>query len=124
MLVQIFLHRGGLNDRRAEYLEQARRALRRRLAHASDDARQRRDLFEEPTGGDPLGRMRDEDFLPGPQPAPLLDVAGDEFSRPGCDRRAQDERVTWTQERQEIVDCRADLAQVRLDVRERRRPEG
>ena len=46
-LGQLGLHRGGLDDRRAEHAEQRGGALGRALADAADDARQRRDLLQE-----------------------------------------------------------------------------
>ena len=90
-------------------LEQLGGALGRGLADAADDARQRRDLLEEPARGDPLGRVGDEHVLADSQPAPLLHVAGDELGRPGRDRRAQDQGVAGAQQRQQVVDRGAHL---------------
>ncbi len=69
------------------------------------------------------GRVRHEHVLADPEAAALLQVAGDELRGPRRDRRAQDQRVARLQQRQQVVDRGAHLAQVALDVRERRRPE-
>ncbi len=83
----------------------------------------RLDLRQEAARRDPLGRVRDEDVLADPEVAPLLDVAGDELGRAGRDRRAEHQPVTVAEQRQQIVDGGSHLAQVGLDVRERRRPD-
>ena len=93
------------------------------LADAADDAWQRRDLLEEPAGGDPLRGVRDEHVLADLQAAALLDVAGDELGRSRRDRRAQDQAMAGAQQRHQVVDRGADLAQVALEVIEGRRPD-
>ncbi len=122
-LRQLGLHGRRLHDRRAEDREQRADALARRLADAADDARQRADLLEEAPGGDPLGRVRDEDVLADPETPVLGQVAGDELGRAGGDRGAQDDRVTVAQVAEQVVERRADVGDVDLDVREGRRPE-
>ena len=122
-LGELGLDRRGPDDRGAEHRERARRALGRGLADAADDARERRDLLDEPSGGDPLRRVRDEQVLADAQPASLLQIAGDELGRAGRDRRAEDQGVAGAQHREQVVDRRPHLAQVALDVRERRGPD-
>ena len=62
--------------------------------------------------------MGDEHVLSDPQTTTLLEVAGDELGCAGRDRRAQDQRVAGAQQRQQIVDGRAHLAQVAFHVGE------
>ena len=62
-------------------LEQPRRPLARALADAADDAGQGPDLLEELAGGDPLGRVGDEDLGADLEAALLGEVAGDELGR-------------------------------------------
>ena len=107
----------------AERLEQPPGALAGGFADAADDARQRPDLGHEAVGGDPLRHVGDEDVLAGGEAALLLEVAGHEVRRAGRDRRAQDEQLAGPQERQQVVEHRADVAEVDLDVREHRRAE-
>ena len=97
----------------------ARGALARALADAADDARQRPDLLQEAVGGDPLGHVGDEHVLADAEAAVLLQVAGHELGRAGGDRRAQDQQVALRAGRQQVVEHRADVAHVDLDVRER-----
>ena len=91
------------------------------LADAADDGRQRVDLLEEVVDRDALGHVRDEDVSPDVEAAALLDVAGEPVGGARPDGRAQDQRVALAQQRHQIVDHAADVGDVDLDVRERRR---
>ena len=125
MLVQIFASSActgvGLDDLGAEGLEQLGRPGARVLAHAADDAGQRRDLLEEVVLGDPLRHVRDEQVLAHPEAAALLDVAGHPLGGAGRDGGAQDQRVALAQHRQQVVDHAADVRDVDLDVHVRGR---
>jgi hypothetical protein len=65
-----------------------------------------------------------EDVAPDLEVEVLLEIAGHEVGGARRNRRAQHEEVARTQHRQQVVEDRADVAHVDLDVRERRRPEG
>ena len=123
-LRELGLHGGCLHDRCTERGERARGVLGRSLADATDDARERRNLLEEPARGDPLGGVSDVHVVAGAQPAALLQVPGDELRRARRDRRAQDQRVTRAQVREQVIDHGSDAAQVALQMRERRGPDG
>ena len=122
-LRELGLHGRRLHDRRAEDRKQRADALAGLRADPADDARQRLDLLEEAPGGDPLGRVRDEDVDAAHEPSVLGEVARDEVGRARGDRRAQDDRVAGAQVAEQVVQGRADVAHVDLDVRQRRRAE-
>ncbi len=107
----------------AKRLEQLGHHLPRACADAADDARQRVDLLEEPARGDPLGRVCHEHVLADVKAAMLGQVAGHELGRSRRDGRAQDQRVPGREHPEQVVQRRADVAHVDLDVRERRRAE-
>ena len=122
-LRELGLHGRGLHDRGAEYAEQLAGDLARAGPRAADDAGQRLDLLKEAPGRDPLGRVRDEQLVADRKAAVLGQVAGDELGRTGRDRRAQDQRVPGREHAEQVVERRADVAHVDLDVRERGRAE-
>jgi hypothetical protein len=122
-LRQLGLDRRGLHDRRVEGGEQLGHLLAGVLAHAADDARQRVDLLQKAPGGDALGSVGDEHVAPHLEPALLGQVAGHEVGGAGRDRGAQDQGVAGPQHRQQVVQRRADVAHVDLDVGERRRAQ-
>ncbi len=78
------------------------------------------DLLEEATGGDALRSVRDEDVLADVEIAMLGQVAGNEVGRPRRDRRAQDQAVSRGEHPQQVVERRADVTHVDLDMREGR----
>ena len=122
-LRELGLHRRGLHDRRAEDLEQAADDRAGPLADAADDARQRDDLLEEAARGDALGAVGDEELGADVEAAVLGHVARDELGGARRDRRAERQRLARAQVGQQVVEDRADVAQVDLDVAEGRRPE-
>ena len=67
--------------------------------------------------------MRDEHLLADLKAAMLGQVAGHEVGSAGRDRRAQYQAVSRRKHTQQVIERRADVAHVDLDVRERRRPE-
>ena len=122
-LRELGLHGRRLHDRRFEGREQLRGDLAGARADAADDAGQRVDLLEEAPRGDPLRRVRDEHVLADLKAAVLGQIAGHELGRARRDRRAQDQRVPRREHPEQVVERRADVAHVDLDVRERRGAE-
>ncbi len=123
-LGQLGLHRGGLHDRRPEGAEQLRHDLPGAGADAADDAGQRVDLRQEAPRRDALGGVGHEHLLADLESPVLGQVAGHELGRAGCDRRAQDQRVPRGERTEQIVERRADVSHVDLDVREGGGAEG
>jgi hypothetical protein len=72
-------------------------------------------IGHEAVGGDPLRHVGHEDLLAHTEAAQLLQVAGHELGRPGGDRGAQHEQLPRRQDRQQVVEHRADVAEVDLD---------
>ena len=82
------------------------------------------DLGQEAAFGDSLRGVRDIEVATGAETGTLRDVPGHELGRARGDRRAQDERCSSTQRREELIERGADIADVDLDVRERGRADG